>query len=371
MVRRRPLSLPYEDQVPALAALLGPTPAARMEPPRPERFVEAAIHHKLQGYAAAALEGGTLLLPPRPRRRLGRATAIQAVHAAALTRELARIAPALEESSGAPPICLKGPAVAHRLYPDSRLRTFMDLDLLVPREAIGDAARALTRCGYRALEEFRPAFGERHGHDVHLLRWAGHRGLDVELHWRVADDPICARLDYDRLAAGARMELEGATIGVLAMPEQILCLAVHLVSDRMKCLIWLQDLALAADQTPEHDWRRAFELAAELGLGWALHRALDYAARHLGAERERPLPAGPAPTWGPLRAVEELDMRASTHVGRLATLGWAERVRYVGEVLVPSEEGLRGTVGRDGAPSWRLVGRHLQRAASGLRPRRG
>jgi hypothetical protein len=113
-----------------------------------------------------------------------------------------------------------------------------------------------------------------------------------------------------------------------------------------------------------------FELAAGVGLGWVLHRALDYATHHLGFERRRPLPPGRPPAWGPLRAVEELDVRASTHVGRLAALGWADRARYLREVLVPTREGLAGTVGGDGAPAWRLVGRHARAVALGLRPGR-
>ena len=370
MVRRRPLSLPHGEQVPELAALLEPCPGA-VEPDHPERFVDAALHHKVEGYAAAALERGTLILPPGPARRLAHNAAIQAVHSAALERELAAIDATLRESCGVPPVCIKGPAVARRLHSEPRLRSFMDLDLLVPREAIGAAVCSLEGRGYRTMEELRPHFGERYGHDVHLLRWAGQRGLDVEVHWRVGDDPICARLDYERLTPAATLNVAGADVGVLAMPEQIVCLAVHLLSDRMKCLIWIQDLALAVRSVPEPDWRRSFELAHELELGWALHRALDYAAHHLGAHRDRPLPAGPAPAWGPLRAVEELDMRASTHLGRLASLPWGERASYLGKVLVPTREGLRGTVGRDGAPTWRLVGRHVQRAVLGLSPRRG
>jgi hypothetical protein len=68
--------------------------------------------------------------------------------------------------------------------------------------------------------------------------------------------------------------------------------------------------------------------------------------------------------------VEELDFRASTHVGRLAGLGWGGRSRYLRQVLLPTREGLRGTVGHDGAPTWRLVVRHVQRTVAGLAPRR-
>jgi len=147
-------------------------------------------------------------------------------------------------------------------------------------------------------------------------------------------------------------------------------LAAHLLSDRTKRLIWVQDLALAARSASAASWQRAFELADDLGLGWVLHRALDYAARHLGLERERLVPVGSPPPWGPLRAVEELNVPASLHLGRLAALGGLGRVRYLREVLLPTAEGLRGTVGQDGAGRWRLAARHVRSIGAGIRPRR-
>jgi hypothetical protein len=184
----------------------------------------------------------------------------------------------------------------------------------------------------------------------------------------VGDDPCCAGIDHALLTGGPRIEVGGTAISVPAPPEQILVLAVHLLSDRDRRLIWVQDLALAGRRATEAEWHRTFELARRLGLPWVLHRALDYAGHHLDFARHRPAPTGPAPPWGPLRAVEELDMRAATHVGRLATLDWPGRGRYLRQVLFPTREGLAGTVGRDGAPTWRLIGRHLRAVFLGLAP---
>jgi hypothetical protein len=341
------------------------------KPLHPERFVEAALYHKVTGYVARALEGGRVRLDGRLRERLARRGAIQLAHGAALRAELARIEPVLGAACGAPPICVKGPAIADGLYPDRRLRPFADLDLVVPRESLSRAAAVLAESGYRPLEEFHAEFGERHGHDRHVVRRIGVRTLDVELHWRVGDDPACAPLDHARLySQHDRVAVAGGQVHVPPLPEHMLCLAAHLLSDRAKRLIWVQDLAVAGGAASAADWRRGFEIAERLELGWVLHRALDYAARHLRFERERPLPAGPAPAWGPLRAAEDLDMRASIHVGRLAQLGWGGRAAYLREVLVPTTEGLRGTVGKDGAPRWRLLGRHARAIAYGVRPRR-
>jgi len=71
-----------------------------------------------------------------------------------------------------------------------------------------------------------------------------------------------------------------------------------------------------------------------------------------------------------MRAVEELDVRASPHLGRFAILSWPERAALLRAVLIPTRAGLVGTVGQDGAGSVRLVGRDARQALAGLaRPR--
>jgi hypothetical protein len=360
VLRRAPLSLPYPDQVEALAGVLLGRPA---EPQSPERFAAAAVHHGLAGYAAA----GDVSLPPRARRRLADAHARGVAHTALMRRELAAIAAPLGEAA-APPIALKGPAVADRYYPDRTLRPYADLDLLLPRERLAEGVEALIELGYQALEEFRPGYAETHGHDVHLRRAIGSHRIAVELHWRVGDDPLGERLGYATLAEGAE-ELEP---GVLAPPSpvQLLVLAVHFLGDRARRLAWIHDLALVGAALDEDGWSEAFARARALGLDWPLDRALDYACRYLGFDRPRPFAPGPAPRWGPLRAVEDLDARAAPHLGRLAVLDWPERASYLRAVLLPTAAGLRGTAGGDGAGLPRLAARHAARILLAIIPQR-
>ncbi|MDX6518628.1 MAG: hypothetical protein QOF50_1474 [Gaiellaceae bacterium] len=324
---------------------------------------DAAVYHNVAGFVLAAADEHRLSLSDDVAERLERRFAIQALRSSLLRRELAGVAAACSE----PPVLLKGPGVADRFYPDPSLRPFTDLDLLVRRGALPADVAALAEAGFEALEQFRPRFGEELGHDVHLVRGAGAGRVDVELHWRIGDDRVGEALSYDVLSAGAT-QLDGALVP--AVPEQLLVLAVHLLGDRAKRLGWVNDLALAGSAATDAEWRRTFELARELGLLWVLHRALDYPGALLAFDRARPLPPGPRPAFGPLRAAEELDLRASVHVGRLAALPWRERPRYLRDVLVPTRAGLEGTVGGDDAPTWRLVARHLGRAVAGLAPRR-
>jgi hypothetical protein len=217
--------------------------------------------------------------------------------------------------------------------------------------------------------ELRAGFGARHGHDVHMAKPVGRHTADVELHWRVGDDPV-----GEALSQGA---LSGAAVGAPDLdearypsaPDQLIVCALHLLSDRLKRLAWIEDLRRISGRLDDREWDLAFTRARDLGLLWVLNTGLDYARHHLDLERPRPLPPGEPPPWGPLRAVEELDFRGSLHVGRLAALPWRERPAYLKEILLPSREGLEGTVGGDGAGTVRLAGRHLGRAVRGLRRR--
>jgi Uncharacterised nucleotidyltransferase len=365
LFRREPLTLPYAYEVPLLAGLLR---GASIVEPVGDRFIEAAVHHRVGGFVLAAGARGRVELPAAQREELAARFAVMALHSALLRSELPTVVAALD-AAGSAPVLIKGPVIADRYYPDPGLRTFADLDLLVQRERLGAAVGALAEAGYEQLLEFRPGFGERHGHDVHVVRRIGNSRVDVELHWRIGDDPVSSALDWGRLRSGEhRLPLNGCSVAVAGPAEQLLVLAVHLLSDRAKRLVWIEDLVLAGGAAAEDEWERAFELAGAAGLSWVLHRSLDYAAAVLAFDRARPLPAGPPPPWGPLRAVETLDLGASTHVGRLAILEWRGRTRYLRDVLVPTRAGLEGTVGGDGAPLWRLAGRHARSVIRGAAP---
>lgn len=366
-LRRERLSLPYADQVPLLVSLLeagGP-----VQPPDPARLVEAALHHNVAGHAARARRAGRLVLPEAAGRQLDDFNTAAVLQTAVLRRELGVIAAPVQQACGVSPLLIKGPALGERFYPDWRLRTCADLDLLVPLMQLEPACRSLENLGYERLVEFAPGYAERHGHDVHLHRRLGQRWrVDVELHWRVGDDPAGAVLSHDHLSADAEpVEIDGCVLATPSASAHLVLLSVHLLSDRAKRLAWVNDLRLVARSLGPDQWEHAFAAADAWGLLWPLHRALDYAQRHLDFERERPRPSGPPLPFGPLRAVEELDVRASPHVGRLATMGWRERAGFLRAVLLPTREGLQGTVGTgDDATTWQLFRRHARKARAGL-----
>ncbi len=368
MLRRAPFALPHADHLSALIAVLdGEAP---VEPADPAGFLDATVAHRVVGAAVAALGEGRLSLPDDVSRALRDAQAVAALRSALMRSELAALAEPLADAIAESPIVLKGPAIADRFYPDPGLRSFADLDLLIPRGRLGEAVEALGGLSYEERVELRPGFGATHGHDVHMARRLGPRRADVELHWRVGDDALGEALSHRALIGPSVPAGQPAAARYTSPSDQLLVCSMHLLSDRLKRLVWIEDIRRIASALNDEAWAGAFERARELGQLWVLHRALDYAAHHLGYRRDRQLPAGEPPRWGPVRAVEELDLGASLHLGRLAAMPWRQRPVYLRDVLLPSHEGLEGTVGGDGAGRIRLAARHFGRALRGVGPRR-
>lgn len=369
--RRTLYALPYPDDVRLLAAVIGRREVTVHDS---ESFIEATIHHNVVGYVLDAASGGRLQLTEAAHRALTNSHLRRVARTGLLRREASRIAPLIAETTGVTPIFVKGPAIGERFYADWKLRPYADLDLMIPAPALDAVATGLAAEGYEIVEEFRPGYAARFGHDVHVQRHQGATSLDVELHWRIGDDRVGSPLGHATLLRGAERIPVGRTpILTPSRTNQLLIASVHLLSDRARRLAWINDIRLMAEPASADEWRATFETAEAIGGGllWVFHRALDYVDHYLGLERDRPLPAGPPPPYGPLRAVEELDLAASPHVGRLVALRGFDRLRYLGAVAVPTRAGLEGTVGGDGAGMPALLGRHAGRALRGvMRPQR-
>ena len=208
----------------------------------------------------------------------------------------------------------------------------------------------MTSRGYEPLEEFASGFAERHGHDVHMRRRRGSHRIDVELHWRIGTIPPRRRLitaasaptprspDRRRARPGSRAPGAAALPG-RASPERP-HQAAHLGEGRRR----------------DFRGRRRVRVAAGVrNSGRARPRVGSPPRARLRGSPPGPRPSPPAtsrssPPWGPLRAVEDLDARASTHVGRLAALSWRDRPRYLRSLdssrPEPASEAPSGTTAR-------------------------
>lgn len=367
VLRRPPFGIQQPAQVPLLVDLIRGGP---VEPSDPTAFREAVVLHRVTGFADSAIQAGRLMVPADIARQLRDAHTVATLRSGLMRRELARIVPLLADACQTAPLVFKGPVVSELLYEPRTLRPYSDLDLLVPSSRLEAATEALIGDGYRPHVHLRPGFAERYHHHIHLTRPNGKLLLGLDLHWRVSDDPLAAQLDHDRIDSD-HVRIDRVEVGCPSPAEHLLVLATHFLADRLRRLLWIEDLRRSALALDDEQWRLAFERADRRGLSWVLNRALDYAAHHLGLARERPTHPGPPPPWGPLRALEAYDFGVAWDVGHLTSLPWRERPGYLRAIVLPTKDGLRGASGDHDAPLWRLVMRRARRAFAGRRIRNG
>ncbi|MPZ93388.1 MAG: hypothetical protein GEU96_00470 [Propionibacteriales bacterium] len=132
------------------------------------------------------------------------------------------------EAAGIPVRALKGTASAHLDYPDPGMRTFGDIDLLVPSEAFDDAVASLTRAGnQRRFPQPRPGFDRR------FSKGSSFRtpdGLEIDLHRTFAMGPFGARIPLRELwARSETYVLAGTPVHCLPVEERLLHATYHAV----------------------------------------------------------------------------------------------------------------------------------------------
>lgn len=150
----------------------------RIAPEQAPRFLEELLLQRLSGLAVAALQADALHLPKSDAQELHRLHRDVMMWALAVERTLLKTAEAFTDAA-IDFIVLKGPVVAHTVYPDPSWRPFGDLDLLVRAADWKDACQILSGLGFkRKLPEPSPGFDERFG------KAASHRnpsGIEVDL----------------------------------------------------------------------------------------------------------------------------------------------------------------------------------------------
>ncbi len=298
--------------------------------------------------------------------------------AAANTRclhQLAGVADALART-GAPLLLLKGAALAETLYGDPGLRTIGDIDLLIPREAVGPCRDALLGLGYRPTQlEEQPGSLLATSNQEAFEPPPPHRTL-VELHWHILDVPyylhhIPVAWFWENSEAA---EIAGRTFRVLTPEANLIYLPAHLAfHHRFQRLHSLFDLALLIARNRERiDWARVAAAAHSFELLTALAETLDRLARcwpTLPLDEARRQVAAGAPLAMDARIYRHLiaaprstPLRFYTTLVTLPDL--AARVRYARLVVFPQPGYMRSRyrVGAD----WQLPYWYLHRLASGL-----
>jgi len=244
----------------------------------PERVTAAADFHGVSGCVHHTL--APVVAP-------GRFADLAAAHRGGIDRhlralgDLARLAPALD-ALGVPWLVVKGPVLAELHYPRPDLRTYNDLDVVVPAGAMGDAMAAVEAQGGTLLDRNWPLLRELEVGEV-LLRLP--HGTLLDLHWHLFNVSAVRRTmrpPMAELLERARpVRLAGTAVHTLDALDTLVHLGAHGTLSGGHRLVWLKDLerVLAGDRPP---WDDLVDRARAWGVGPAAALALSRARRVLG-----------------------------------------------------------------------------------------
>jgi hypothetical protein len=188
------------------------------------------------------------------------------------------------EAAGIPVIAQKGPVLAHKLYGDSAMREFGDLDVLVRQRDVRKASAALGELGYERNLELSPGQEKaylRSGYEYVFGRGA-ERNL-VELQWNLLPRFYAVDVSVDDLfRRSVQQDFEGCRARVLSPEDQMLFLCVHAAKHQWAQLGMVRDIAAISSRGVKWDW--VFDEAGRLGIQRILAISLLLASELLGAE---------------------------------------------------------------------------------------
>lgn len=246
-----------------------------------DRLLRVARHHNLLAKLAERLSDSLDQLPSEVQPHIVSALRLYAHQREAIRWECEHLADALQ-ALGLPLVLLKGAAYALAGQAPATGRLFGDIDLLVPRERLGEVESALIIEGWssRGADPYDERYYRTWMHELPPLTHQG-RGTVVDVHHNIL--PLTAHQVPDAQALlAASVPIEGTPFRRLSLEDQIVHSAVHLYheGEPHNGLRDLFDLrALLGELAGEADWARLLARAATLRLNWPLLLAL----RHLQA----------------------------------------------------------------------------------------
>lgn len=255
-------------------------PLARRVRGWPRLLEDAALWGLAESLAyavtASGLEEG---IPPEIRRRLHAVHEAGAATNLALLSEAVRVQGALAQA-GIPSVAIKGAALVAAHYPLPGARHVGDLDLLVPRGRVDDAAAALAP---EVVGRHQVDHRGRHVlYDAHLPPFDTAGGVCCELHFDVPGDRRAA-LAGRLMARARRVEVAGGTLTVPSATESAAVACLHVLAGHAGNPVFLPRLVAdleALDASAPLDWKAVRAAAGIEGAPLvAQARALVEAAR--------------------------------------------------------------------------------------------
>lgn len=196
-------------------------------------------------------------------------------------------------TAGCPMLPYKGPVLAALAYGDLALRQFSDLDLLIPRRAIHEAARLLESAGYRLHHRSqRSADAVYLGTEYHYLYRHPETGIAVELHGEAIPCYFSFPLTNDEL--WDRQEaytLLGKPVPSISREDLALLLTMHGAKHEWECAELALSLACMLRASPGLSWETLLARADSLGARRVLLLGINLAWELFGYSPPEPVRA--------------------------------------------------------------------------------
>ena len=227
-----------------------------------DSFYKTARRHSLLPLCYRRLtETAVAIIPGNELQNLKLAYEQNAARNLILTNELVKMTQALDEN-GIQSIAYKGPALAVFAYGDTALRRFVDLDLMVRRKHVPQAAEVLGSLGYHPAKKLSSDQQSLLLQTQHNLQFVSDSRVVVELHWQVSSQLFASSVTAEELWTNLEtIRLNGFPVKSFSTEDLLFSLCVHGSRHLWERLAWIADVAHLLQVRPEIDWSALTERA--------------------------------------------------------------------------------------------------------------
>jgi len=247
------------------------------------RLLLLAGEHGVNGHLAACLRDlDAPWVPLKIRQTLIDRQRAQIVFTLRLTAELFRILERFK-SEGIGALVVKGPVLAMQAYGDPAMRSYGDLDLLVPQRDIRRATELMITMGFTpAVSISTIDAGKIPGQ---YLFQKPETKLIVELHNDLTLRYFPRRLPLDEVfARQIRVCLDAHEVCALSVEDELVLICIHGAKHFWERLIWVADVAALITRQTGIDWELVRKSAKAVGAERMLNTGLLLASDLLKAQ---------------------------------------------------------------------------------------
>jgi hypothetical protein len=237
-----------------------------------DRLLELSQQHRVSVALCLSLQHVPELRPDvRDRLKEWQRTAV--LNQLLLEAELQRLGSVLREL---PWLVVKGPVLARDYYRRPELRSYADLDVLVPPEHLAEAVQRFEKASYVLLDRNWTLLAQRAAGELHFL---SPHGIMIDLHWDLFNDRA-TRNSYSMVTRSffersRPLRIGNVEVRTLDNLDTVVHTAVHAARSGGDRLIWMKDLeqlVLSRRFTWDDLAERCVEHHAQLAVSVMLHR---------------------------------------------------------------------------------------------------